>query len=86
MGLLFHCGQANLAGQFEEIHKRVNDCDFPASRTGQDPLIGQTNKLGISMPAGWDQKHREHCSFGEFVRMCGGEYFFAPSIAVLRRL
>jgi Dyp-type peroxidase family len=86
VGLLFHCCQADLARQFEEIHRRVNDCDFPARRTGQDPLIGQTNKLGISMPAGWDQTHREPCSFGEFVRMCGGEYFFAPSIAVLRRL
>jgi Dyp-type peroxidase family len=86
VGLLFHCCQASLAGQFETIHRRVNDHDVPAPRTGQDPLIGQTGELRISMPAGWGHDERTPCRFGEFVRMCGGEYLFAPSIAVLRRL
>jgi Dyp-type peroxidase family len=86
VGLLFHCCQADLAKQFETIQRRVNDCDFPTRKAGQDPLIGQTKKFGISVPARWGHPDRKDCSFGGFVHMRGGEYFFAPSIAALRRI
>jgi len=86
VGLLFHSCQADVEKQFETIQRRVNNCDFPKPRVGQDPLIGQTNKFGISVPTRWGQADRKDCSFGGFVRMRGGEYFFAPSIAALRRI
>ena len=83
VGLLFHCCQADLARQFEFIQRRINDCAFPP---GQDPLIGQSKYTDISVPAGWNLADRVKCAFGRFVHLRGGDYFFAPSISVLKNL
>jgi Dyp-type peroxidase family len=83
VGLLFHCCQANLRDQFEFIQCRINDCAFPP---GQDPLIGQSKGIDISVPAGWNQADRVKCEFSRFVHLRGGEYFFAPSISFLKNL
>jgi deferrochelatase/peroxidase EfeB len=83
VGLLFHCCQRDLARQFEFIQTKINDCAFPP---GQDPLIGQSKIMNISVPAGWNRAARVACEFRRFVHMRGGEYFFAPSISFLKNL
>jgi Dyp-type peroxidase family len=87
VGLLFQCCQADLGHQFEFIQRRwVNNPDFARRDTGYDPLAGQAGATPTSVPSRWGGSRRQNFDFETFVRMRGGEYFFAPSIRVLRRI
>jgi len=86
VGLLFMAYQSSIEGQFELIQAAwANDRDFLQSNTGVDPLIGQGGKTKQIHRAGWGEPsaslRRER--FADFVRLRGGEYFFAPSIQFL---
>ena len=91
VGLLFQSFQANLKDQFEFIQKSwVNDPTFPRNGTGIDPIIGQGGNAAVRLYK-WPTKYGEpgeptEASFAQFVKMKGGEYFFAPSIEGLKAL
>jgi len=92
VGLLFLCFQADIGNQFAFIQERwANKPDFPVGAAGVDPLIGKAPAGQVpdqQWQAGWDavSKSPDHVSFGQFVTLKGGEFFFAPSIPFLRRL
>lgn len=90
VGLLFQSFQASITDQFEFIQKSwANNADFPGSGTGIDPLIGQGTEAG-SRDYVWPDSRAgtgtgtKKASFEAMVTMKGGEYFFAPSIDVLK--
>ena len=91
VGLLFQSFQANLSKQFEFIQQAwVNDPTFPKNGTGIDPIIGQGGTVADRLYK-WPTKYGEpgeptKASFAQFVKMKGGEYFFAPSIEGLKAL
>jgi Dyp-type peroxidase family len=86
VGLLFQCCQADLTRQFEFIQRWANDPDADRPGSGQDAVIGQPGDMTVSLPTAWADSHRVQIEVNQFVRMCGGEYFFAPSIQVLKRM
>lgn len=92
VGLLFMCFQSDIADQFEFIQRRwSNSENFEKRGTGVDPVIGQVDdkpkkKEFPNWPTSYGSDDRKRVVFGEHVRLRGGEYFFAPSIAGLRRL
>lgn len=87
VGLLFMCFQSSLANQFgflQEIYANST------TGTGIDPVIGQRKLDARPLEQHWP---REWCNggvtdfhFGDFVKLKGGEFFFAPSIPFLRSL
>jgi Dyp-type peroxidase family len=91
VGLLFMCYQQSLKGQFEALqgvwaHKPDERAFF--SKTGNDPLIGALGKETISRhrwPSPTSPKGIE-VDISNFVSLRGGEYFFVPSIKVLKKL
>ena len=99
VGLLFMSFQKSIAKQFEFIQTTwVNKPNFPHNSNGIDPIIGQDD---LDPATGQDGNHNkstgkfaktygrastlEQCSFDQFVHFKGGEYFFAPSIAFLKK-
>ncbi len=89
VGLLFMCFQASIRRQFAFIQKRwCNDKHFLVSNTGIDVLVGQG--LDSGSPQHWNAQYNNRetipFDFHGFVRMKGGEFFFAPSLPFLRRL
>ncbi len=80
----------------------VNAPDFVVDGTGPDPVIGQSTQGGGAFKQQWPAERgpqpdsanpdqtippaRKAFSFGEFVKLKGGEFFFAPSMPFLRRL
>lgn len=93
VGLLFMSFQHDLAAQFEFIQRRwVNNANFSHATppTGLDPVVGQ------GPLADHVQRYATHyndsasiqtaSTFGGFVTLKGGEYFFAPSMSFLRNL
>lgn len=84
VGLLFMAYNKDIAGQFEFMQKRwANDPDFVTGNSGIDPIIGQS---GQSWPENHGGGAKVVQDFHGFVRMKGGEYFFAPSLSGLRAL
>jgi Dyp-type peroxidase family len=89
VGLLFMAYMADIAGQFEFTQKMwANNEDFVRGGTGIDPVIGQGGTAG-ARDYKWLDGHThgaqvKQASFASFVRMLGGEYFFAPSLSFLR--
>jgi Dyp-type peroxidase family len=87
VGLLFMCYQQSLKVQFEALQgKWAHRPDASAfSKTGDDPLIGALAD-GASLQHQWPRPNGipidVHIS--NFVTLQGGEYFFAPSINVLK--
>lgn len=94
VGLLFMCFQSNIGNQFAFIQSSwVNNESFVKGGVGIDPVIGQN---GIAAPQNWrphyggetepgnpkDAETKEFL-FQGFVKMKGGDFFFAPSIAFL---
>lgn len=83
-GLLFMCYQNSIEQQFDFMQNFWIDNDnFLHNGTGTDSTIGQ----GASSPKSWPNQHGQpnftKLSFGQFVKMKGGEYFFTPSISFL---
>jgi Dyp-type peroxidase family len=88
-GLLFMCFQSNLRRQFNFIQKAwANKPGFPPFRgtPGIDPLIGQGHSGGQSWPVEYGSEEEINFDFAGFIKMKGGEYFFAPSIGFLKNL
>ena len=89
VGLLFMAYQSNLADQFEFTQQSwVNNQDFIATAVGIDPVIGQTPGGNEQhWPDQWGVKLKaEGYDFSDWVTMQGGEYFFAPSISMLKTM
>lgn len=87
VGLLFMCCQASIKDQFETMQKRwANDPAFVKENTGLDPLIGQGTAAPQNWPVQWGSSEKRPFAFEPFVKMLGGEYFFAPSISFLKGL
>jgi Dyp-type peroxidase family len=97
VGLLFMAYQSSLENQFEFTQvKWANNVNFarprlalePDATTGIDPLIGHPfGASGQHWPAtyGISESEGEACDqFAGFVKMLGGEYFFAPSISFIK--
>ena len=98
VGLLFMCFQASIRNQFAFIQRGwANNQAFIDEGAGIDPVIGQLDSEQPGGPKaepvaqtwrpeyGSDQRPTQ-ASFGSFVRMRGGEFFFAPSLPFLRGL
>lgn len=91
-GLIFMCFQSDIKDQFEFMQKTwANNHNFSKLGTGLDPVIGQDGGPQEpndfpKWPTGYDSKGRARIRFDEHVRLLGGEYFFAPSIAGLKEL
>jgi len=89
VGLLFMCFQANIDNQFAYLQRRfANNPDFIRPGTGIDPVIGPLS-AGESCPQKWSVKWGNQGSksfnFPSFVKLLGGEFLFAPSIAFLKK-
>ncbi len=85
-GLLFQCYQRSIEDQFEFVQRSwVNDANFPPGATGgvpgEDPIIAQSASGPFQFTPGAPAAPVKH-----FVTTTGGEYFFAPSIAAIRKL
>jgi Dyp-type peroxidase family len=91
VGLLFMAYNHELALQFEFTQKSwVNNPAFPAGGAPPklDPIIGQGPVGAQHWLKKWDDPAvgAAALSFQGFVKMRGGEYFFAPSLNFLRSL
>ena len=93
VGLLFMAYNRKLADQFEFTQKNwVNNLGFPANGGPEmlDPVIGQ--KAGQMIKQAWPNDWGNidggttRFKFADFVKMRGGEYFFAPSLTFLKAL
>ena len=74
------CFQANLKRQFNFLQKTwCNAPGFPPlrGRPGIDGLIGQGNAGEQSWPKQYDNSEEVKFDFAGFIKMKGGEYFFA---------
>ncbi|KAK7755328.1 dye-decolorizing heme-containing peroxidase [Diatrype stigma] len=93
-GLLFVSYQSSLKDGFQFLQKSwANPTTFPPGKTqqpGQDPLIGQVvdvDNQGARSMSGADPGNAASnldLGFQKWVVAKGGEYFFSPSIPVLR--
>jgi Dyp-type peroxidase family len=93
VGLLFMCYQADIHHQFEFIQRTwADNPNFPRNLilpdSGDDPLIGQDSDANAAQkwPTEWNGDDRKRLTFGGYVTLKGGEYFFAPSISFLQNL
>ena len=89
VGLLFMAHQSNLARQFEFTQQTwANSATFPTGGTGLDPIIGQGVHPDLTHFERWNDpaSPKQPAPFGGFVRLKGGEYFFAPSKSMLSSL
>jgi Dyp-type peroxidase family len=85
-GMLFLCFQANIENQFNFMQSAWgNQKNFVKVNVGPDPLIGQPAATQ-QWPTQWGEPNFEEHSFQLWVKMKGGEYFFAPSISFLRTI
>ena len=94
VGLLFMAYNHDLAKQFEFTQKTwANNPNFPVAPVppgppGLDPVIGQGPAATHNWPKAWDDAAQGTVpvQFQGFVKMRGGEYFFAPSLNFLKTL
>ena len=88
--MLFMCYQAKIWRQFEFIQRRwMNDPAFPGAGVGRDPVAGAGPRLRSAQWLRWPVSGEAgdvRFNFGGFVRLKGGEYFFAPSMQFLAKL
>jgi Dyp-type peroxidase family len=82
VGLLFMCFQSTL-DQFVIQQEGSDSNDFVRQGTGVDAVIGQ-NKAPVDQT--WPSDGDAKFTMANFVKMLGGEYFFAPSIRFLSQL
>jgi len=89
-GLLFACYQSNLSLGFHFLQRSwANNVDFPGSKDGFDPLIGQQdpNNPAPRTTTGTDPLNVTSSltlPVQAFVVPRGGEYFLSPSISALK--
>lgn len=82
-GLLFACYQSNIEQGYRFIQQSwANNSDFPSQGAGLDVTIGQAT--GPPNPFQIGTKSVNINPINDFVTAKGGEYFFAPSMAVLK--
>lgn len=90
VGLLFMCFQADIRRQFAFIQRSwCNKSSFVRDGVGLDPVIGQRCGEGHpdqQWPSANGNGSRVSFRFESFVRMKGGEFFFAPSVPWLQSL
>ncbi len=91
VGLLFMCYQADISHQFEFLQRVWFDNPrFPEilSETGDCPLIGQDGNEPQKWRGSWGDEEAEQSriNFGDWIRLKGGEYFFAPSVGFLQNI
>jgi Dyp-type peroxidase family len=89
VGLLFMCYQQRIENQFEVMQAHwANDPDFNGTGVGLDPIVGQGRRAMQKYAFEWGKNEREKgkFKFDAFVKLRGGEYFFAPSISFLKGL
>jgi len=89
VGLLFLCFQRDIFNQFMFMQKSwVNQKNFVKYDTGLDPVVGQGKQSdeGQKWSKEWGQGKKVSFEFNNFVRMQGGEFFFAPSISFLANI
>jgi deferrochelatase/peroxidase EfeB len=82
VGLLFQCFQANL-DQFAIQQEGSDDNDFFPGGVGPDAVIGQNP---TPVPQHWPSGGTVTFTIANFVKMLGGEYLYAPSMAFLHGL
>jgi Dyp-type peroxidase family len=82
VGLLFMCFQGNL-DQFAIQQEGSDSNDFVQVGVGVDAVIGQH---AAPQAQTWPSDGTVTFTMANFVRMVGGEYFFAPSMAFLHGL
>jgi Dyp-type peroxidase family len=82
VGLLFMCFQSNL-DQFVIQQEGSDGNDFIKPGVGVDAVIGQ-NSAAIAQT--WPSTGAVKFTMANLVKMKGGEYFFAPSMAFLKGL
>ena len=82
VGLLFMCFQASL-DQFVIQQEGADSNDFVTEGTGPDAVYGQ-NPAPVDQT--WPSTGTAKFNAGQFVKMLGGEYFFAPSLPFLTSL
>lgn len=84
-GLLFACYQSNIEDGYGFIQKSwANVPDFPSRGAGLDVTIGQMQASDPATPFQIGTKSVNINPVNDFVTAKGGEYFFAPSMAVLK--
>lgn len=94
VGLLFMCFQSSIPKQFGFVQARWANTSafFDKEEVGIDPIVGQNTDLADFEYQKWypkwgdDTEPPKSFDFKTFVKMKGGEYFFAPSISFLRSL
>ena len=87
-GMLFMCFQAKIWRQFEFLQKRWHNEAPPQAGAEPHPLIaGHGDVFGVkTWPTETASGPKVPFSSGDFVKLKGGEYFFAPSMPFLQRL
>lgn len=88
-GLLFLCFQANIENQFNFMQSRwANPTRFVEVGVGPDPVIGQGSgsERTQKWPTKWSEEDTQEYGFDLWVKLQGGEYFFAPCISFLKTL
>ena len=82
VGLLFMSYQAKL-DQFAIQQEGSDSNDFVNPGVGVDAVIGQNS---APIPQEWPAGSGYEFTMANFVKLLGGEYFFAPSLAFLKEL
>jgi Dyp-type peroxidase family len=90
-GLLFLCYVTSIAEQFEFVQQAwVDSADFSQVGSGVDPIIGQPHTgtlpfLGAA-PFSENPANKPQLDVAHFVKMEGGDYFFAPALDAIQSL
>lgn len=93
-GLLFVCYQSDISMGFKFITDSwINNKNFPAKSSGVDPIMAKRSKDPVTaaaeelnMSISNKEGKESSISFDTFVESNGGEYFFMPSLTLLRDL
>ena len=90
VGLLFMCFQSDITAQFELLQTGwADNTNHLLPETGIDPIIGHMGSGGSikqNWRPVWGRTGVKPISLPNFITLKGGEYFFAPSIEVLKIL